>query len=128
MPVIETIRAKLQKYPHVRYEHTATTITVAPESPDGFPVSLHEDGGAYVVGLGGWHEHFASESEAIGCFAFGLSDRCRLRVTSRGRTEYRWTVQRLVDGAWRDDSETGLFFFPFWRRPTERFYQNRITG
>lgn len=127
MSVIDTIRTKLQRYPHVQYEHTANSITVAPESPDGFPVSLHVDGSTFVVGFGGWHEHFDSESEALNCFGGGLSDQCRLRVTSRGGTAYRWTVQRFIDGAWCDDSQTGLLFFPFWRRRSERIYQNRIV-
>jgi hypothetical protein len=126
MSAIETIRAKLQGYRHVQYEYTASSITVAPESPDGFPVNLYEDGTRFVVGFGGWHEHLDSESEALNCVAFGLSDQCRLRVTRRGGTDYLWTVQHLVDGRWWDESQTGLLFFPFWRRRSERFYQNRI--
>ena len=126
MSAIETIRAKLRKYPQLRYEQTPGSITVFPESPDGFPVSFHEDGTSFIVGLGGWHEHFDSEAEALDCFAFGLSDRCRLRVTSGGGFEYRWTVQHLVDGDWRDESQTGLLLFPFWRRRTQRFHQNRV--
>lgn len=127
MPPIETIRAKLQRYPHLIYEQKENSITVAPDSPDGFPVSLQEDGGCFVVGFGGWHEHFDSESEALNCFVFGLSDQCRLRVASRGSVDYRWTVQHLVNGRWCDESETGLLFFPFWRRRRERFHQNRIV-
>lgn len=126
MSAIETIRAKLQSYPQLQYEHTSSSITVSPESSDGFPVSLHQEGTSFVVGFGGWHEHFDSESEALNCFSFGLSDQCRLRVTSRGGTDYRWTVQHLVDGSWCDDSQTGLLLFPFWRQRSERFHQNRI--
>jgi hypothetical protein len=126
MSAIEAVRVKLQSHPQLQYEHTASSITVAPETADGFPVSLFANGTSFVVGFGGWHEHFDSESEAINCFAFGLSDQCRLRVTSRGDTDYRWTVQHVVYGNWCDDSETGLLFFPFWRRRRERFHQNRI--
>lgn len=127
MSIIETIRTKLQSYPQVRYEHTATSITVAPESPDGFPVTLDVEGSTYVVAFGGWHGHFDSESEALNCFGSGLCDQCRLRVTSRGGTEYRWSVQQLIDGAWCDSSQTGLLFFPFWRRRSERILQNRFV-
>ena len=126
MSAIETIRAKLQSYPNLHYEHTASSITVSPESPDGFSVSFYDEGARFVVSFGGWHEHFDSESEALNCFAFGLSDQCRLRVESRGSTDYRWSVQHLVDGSWCDESQTGLLFFPFWRHRSERFHQNRI--
>jgi hypothetical protein len=126
MSAIETIRAKLHGYPQLRYEHTPTSITVEPESPDGFPVSFLLDGPRFVVSFAGWHEHFDSESEALDCFTFGLSDQCRLRIASRGGTAYRWTVQHLVDGAWCDDSRTALLLFPFWRQRTERYHQNRI--
>lgn len=126
MSAIETIRAKLQKYPQLRYDHTPDSITVEPASPDGFFVTLQEGGGSYTVSFDGWHEHFDSEAEALNCFAFGLSDECRLRVTSRGSSDYCWTVQHLVDGDWRDGSETGLIFFPFWRRRSVRFLQNRV--
>jgi hypothetical protein len=126
MSAIENIRAKLKRYPHLHYKRTSNSITVFPEPPEGFSVSSHEEGRRFVVGFGGWHEHFESESEALNCFAFGLSGQCRLRVTSRGVFEYRWTVQHLINGVWCDDSETGLLFFPFWRRRTERFYQNHV--
>lgn len=128
MSAIEIIRAKLQNHPQLQYNHTAVSVTVSPESLDGFPVSFCQEGAAsFVVSFDGWHEHFDSESAALDCFAFGLSDQCRLRVTSRGGIDCRWTVQKLINGSWRDESQTGLLFFPFWRSRSERFHQNRIT-
>lgn len=64
--------------------------------------------------------------DALSCFAFGLSDECRLRVLSRGSCDYRWILQQQVHGLWHDESETGLVFYPFWRRSRERFLQNGI--
>jgi hypothetical protein len=126
---IEAIREKLQRHPHLRAEETATSITVQPESPDGFPVRLDQHSRGYTVSFAGWHEEFESyeESEALNCFAFGLSERCRLRVLSRGSFDYRWIVQHFKDDAWHDDSETGLLVFPFWLRRRERYLQNHVT-
>ena len=124
---IEAIREKLQRYPQLRAEETANSITVEPQQSDGFPVRLDEHGGGYTVSFTGWHEEFDTESEALNCFAFGLSESCRLRVLSRGSFDYHWTVQHLRDGAWHDDSETGLLFFPFWLRRRERYLQNHVT-
>ena len=124
---IEAIREKLQRYPQLRAEETATSITVEPQQSDGFPVRLDEHGRGYTVSFAGWHEEFDTESEALNCFAFGLSESCRLRVLGRGSFDYHWTVQHLRDGAWHDDSKTGLLFFPFWLRRRERYLQNHVT-
>jgi hypothetical protein len=126
MTAVETIRAKLKRYPQLRYEQTPDSITIFSESNEGFQVSLFQDGSRFVVAFDGWHEHFESESEALNCFVFGLSEECRVRVTSRGSFDYRWTVQYLLNGSWHDDSETGLLLFPFWRRRHERYLQNRV--
>ena len=124
MPAIETIRQKLQRYPELRYDETPDSITVHPASSAGFAVALYQRDGGYTVSFAGWHEEFDSEAEALNCFAFGLSEECRLRVLSRGRWDYRWIVQHIVEGAWQDESETGLIFFPFWLRRHERTLQN----
>ncbi len=124
MPAIEIIHQKLQRYPHLRYDETLHSIIVHPASPDGFSVGCYQQGEHYTISFAGWHEEFDSEAEALNCFAFGLSEECRLRVLSRGRWDYRWILQHLVDGAWQDESETGLIFFPFWLRRRERVLQN----
>lgn len=126
MGAIEAIRAKLQEHPRLRWEEKRDSITVPAISPDGFAVSFHEHQDGFVVSYAKWHEEFESEEEALACFWFGLSDECRLHVISRGSFDYRWTVQTLADGTWRNASETGLFFFPFWRRARERFLQNHL--
>jgi hypothetical protein len=128
MPAIEAIRQKLQRHPELRYDAAPGSITIPPATPDGFPVSLHEQGDRYTVYFAGWHEEFSSEAEALDCFVFGLSEQCRLRVLSRGSFDYRWTVEHCRDGAWHADSQTGLFLFPFWRRRRERYLQNHVDG
>jgi hypothetical protein len=124
---IEAIREKLQRYPQLRADETGTSITVRQQQSEGFPVRLDEQRGGYTVSFAGWHEEFDSESEALNCFAFGLSESCRLRVLSRGSFDYHWTVQHFRDGAWHDDSDTGLLVFPFWLRRHERYLQNHVA-
>jgi hypothetical protein len=127
LSAVEEIRRKLQRYPHVQLNSAPTAITASPGSTDGFPVRLDEHGDRYTVSFAGWHEEFDSRGEALSCFAFGLSEACRLRVLSRGSFDYRWIVQHFKDGDWHDDSETGLLVFPFWRRRHERYLQNHVT-
>lgn len=92
----------------------------------GFPVALAVSGNEYVVSFAGWHEHFTSPEEALNCFAFGLSEECRLKAHKRGDFAHRWTVESQKNGAWVEDSTTGLLFFPFWRRPEVTHLQNRL--
>ena len=127
LSAVEQIRQKLQRYPHVQVSSTATAITALPLSADGFPVRLDDHSRGYTVSFAGWHEEFDSQQEALSCFAFGLSEACRLRVLSRGSFNYRWIVQHFKDGEWHDDSETGLLVFPFWLRRRERYLQNHVT-
>ena len=127
LSAIEAIREKLRRYPHVRAEDTGSSITVPPQSPDGFPVRLDQHSHGFTVSFLGWHEEFDSQDEALACFAFGLSEACRLRVFSRGSFDYRWIVQYWKDGSWHDDWETGLLVFPFWLRRHERYLHNHVT-
>lgn len=89
MSVIARIEKKLRRHPDLLYRVEGNAITVLPPTPDGFAVSFEERNGMYTVYFDGWHEHFASDTEALNCFAFGLSGECRLRVARRGGVDYR---------------------------------------
>jgi hypothetical protein len=121
---IAEVKQKLAKYPHMRYVETSQSIEIPPENSDGFAVALSESDGQFTVNFDGWHEVFASDSEALNCFAFGLSESCRLRVAYRGYMPVSWAVESLSDGKWLSDSETGLILVPIWRKKTIRHLQN----
>ena len=125
---IEQIKERLRKYPHVRYEADASSISVLPRSNDGFTVDLNVNQSQYTVSFNGWHEEFEKEDEALDCFAFGLSDECRLKECRRGNFAYRWTVESKQNGNWVADSETGLFLFPFWRPKKVCYLQNNVIA
>ena len=126
MNPIEQIKERLRKYPEVKYEADASSIVVLPASSDGFAVGLDVNGSQFTVSFNGWHEDFTTEEEALECFAFGLSDECRLREHRRGNFPYRWAVESKQDGEWVTDSETGLAFFPFWRRTEVVYLRNQL--
>ena len=89
MNPIEEIKTRLQKYPHVKYESDASSIRVLPASDDGFTVELEVTDRRYTVYFNGWHENFNDAAEALNCFAFGLSDQCRLKEYRRRNSAYR---------------------------------------
>jgi hypothetical protein len=127
MNLIDDIKTRLSKYPHIRYESDASSITVFPHSPDGFAVTLVVNhGNVYTISFEGWHEDFESEEEAFNVFAFGLSDECRLKEYRRGNFAYKWTVEYLEEGQWKEESTTGLILFPFWKRMAVRYLQNKL--
>jgi len=126
MKLIEEIEERLSKYPHVRYETGAASITVLPTSDDGFTVRLDIARERYVVSFNGWHEEFTELKQALNCFTFGLSDNCRLKECRRGDFAYKWIVEGRSNGNWVSDSETGLLFFPFWRKKEVRYLQNNL--
>ena len=92
MRAIEQIQKQLRKYPHVTCEMGESSTTVLPTSSKGFSVGLELTGMSLTVFFNGWHENFEREEEALDCFAFGLSDQCRLKECRRGSFAYRSTV------------------------------------
>lgn len=127
MNIIDEIRERLKKYPHIRYEASEGSITVFPTSENGFDVSLYVgDHEGFVVYYNGWHEDVQTRDEALDRFAFGLSSECRLKESSRGGRVYRWTMEFRRDGEWREGGTTALLFFRFWNRKSERYLQNNL--
>ena len=128
MNVIDEIKAKLNKYPHAKFESNSSSVSVFPTSADGFTVGLTVNQDSYTVSFDGWHEDFQDEEEALNCFAFGLSSACRLKEYRRGNFAYKWTVESKENGKWVEDGTTGLFLFPFWIRKEVRYLQNNLIG
>jgi hypothetical protein len=127
MSAIKIIKDKLEKYPQLKYQVERNKISVEPLSSDGFSIWLIENNPGFTVGYDGWHEEVESKDEALNCFAFGLTDKCRLKVVMRGNTPCSWTLQSKVGNEWQDDSETGLFFVPFWRSKKIVYLSNPIV-
>jgi len=128
MDPFEEIKTRLRKYPHVKYDASESSITVLPASDNGFTVEIYGSGVEYMVSFNGWHENFTDPEEAVQCFAFGLSDQCRLKEYRRGDFAYRWTVESKENGDWQADSVTSLVLFPFWKRKEVVYLQNNLIS
>ena len=128
METFARLREKLAAHPTARIDETGQALTVLPSTPTGFPVTLRRIGAGYQVSFEGWHEDFDAEDDAIACFGFGLSNRCRLAITFRGTSPVQWTVESLRDATWTPDSTTGLLFTPFWRAKRVEYRSNALLG
>lgn len=126
MNIITEIKERLKKYPILPVEADSNSVSVKPEN--GFAVWAKSHGNIVTVGFEGWHEEFADPEEALNCFAWGLSNECRLKVISRGGKPHKWVVQSLENGQWVNESTVGLLFFQFWRRKNTEYVQNAVIS
>lgn len=126
MGAVEQILERHRRHPDAAYRVSGRMITIDPTTANGFLVSLEEGSDEWIVSFEGWHEHFQSEDDALNCFAYGLSERCRLRIDYRGSFAHRWALEERSDDGWREESVTGLLFYPFWRRHRVEYRWNSI--
>ncbi len=122
----ESILARLEKYSGYEVKQSGTELRVLCKNPSSFEVSIRELDSRFLVCFDGWHEEFDIQKTALDCFAFGLTDHCRLKVVMRGSMECAWTVQSRGTNGWDDDSTTGLLLIPFWRPRRVIFRQNSL--
>lgn len=126
MDAIKKVKEKLRKYPQVVYEETENSISVLPVTDKGFTVTFEIGYDDIKVFYNGWHEDFEDEEEALNCFAFGLSDECRLKEFCRNGEPYKWTLEYKDGKNWIEDSTTSLFNFSFWKEQTINYLQNDL--
>jgi hypothetical protein len=65
-----------------------------------------------------------NEEAAVNGFLNGLSDAVRLKVTSRGGVDYRWTIQFREGYGWIGGDSVGILRYPFWKKKAIRYLQN----
>ena len=99
-------------------------IFVPAANPNGFDVLLIEGERENTVYCEGWHDHFESTKETVGCFLWSLTPRYRLRVIRLGGRPFCWTLQSLDEGVWASHGTTALIFVPFWRKWEIVYLQN----
>ena len=127
-PTIKKLIDKFEKYPGAKYSHTNDTITFEPRDEKGFAVTLGVGPRDIIVSSDFWHEHFDKEEEdrALNCFAFMLSDSCRLRIDYNGEKPKSWTIESWENGNWAGDSKTGLLNINFWSPSMTEYRQNDL--
>jgi hypothetical protein len=122
---IQAARCRVRDVSVDRVHETPDSIVVLPANPEGFSVGLFVQPSGYEVHFAGWRQHFARLSEALHCFAFGMTSACRLRIEYRGAQPVRWRMEAQRDGDWVPDSENGPLLVPFWGERRVDVFQNR---
>lgn len=126
--VIARARKALDAVGGVTYHCDDDGIAVPAAAPDGFDVALRAiDDRHFVVQYGeGWVHAFDRAEDAQDCFEFGLSDRCRLRVTLRGDRPVAWQIEKREFGLWVPGRRRRSWRVSFWRRARSVHRQNRV--
>ena len=102
--ILEQLIDKFSR-PGLKTDLTGNTFSIIPSELGGFKLWIREDKGRkFTVGFDQWQETFNDATQALACFALGLSKDCRLKVASRLGARYQWTVQQYVGGLWVDGS------------------------
>ena len=103
--ILEQLIDKFSNRPGLKTDLTGNTFSIIPSELGGFKLWIREDKGRkFTVGFDQWQETFNDATQALACFALGLSKDCRLKVASRLGARYQWTVQQYVGGLWVDGS------------------------
>ena len=124
MHAIEKIIEFLKQYPFVPCESREGAIRVLASSENGFEVALLVSPRFCTVCYALWHTEFSDEEEAVNCFLNGLSNAVRLKVASRGKVDYRWTIQFRDGDQWIGGRAVAIFRYPFWKKKQVRYLQN----
>jgi hypothetical protein len=125
--VVQEVLDLLTKYPQVKFERRDDSVLVPPTNPEGFPVMIEQIWeGHYAVSYGGWQKDFDNLEEAVACFVLGLSNRCRLKVESKGQKPVRWTVEERVESAWREISSRGSWSPQIFKQPVTSYLTNNL--
>lgn len=126
MDIFEKIKIKAAQYRGLSCKVDGDTLSVIPMTATGFSVRITVNHPGFTVSYDGWHEEFEKEDDALNCFAFGLSDECRLKVVKRGDADCTWVVESKDGTDWHEDSRTGLVFVPFWKKKSVEYRQNNV--
>ena len=117
----------LQKYPQAQYEQGDDFVRVLPCTPEGFEVVIEQIWeNHFTVSYDHWHEDFYTLEEALDCFFFGLSNRCRLKVQSKDGVPFRWTVEYWDEPNWHERSSKAAWTYRFLTPATTAYLQNDL--
>jgi hypothetical protein len=117
--ILDQLIDKFSNRPGIKTEQDGNTFAILPRDDGGFKLWIREEKGRkFTVGFDRWQETFTDATQALACFALGLSKDCRLKVYSKLGTRYHWIVQQYVNGLWVDgpsfeDLNNSVRLWPF---------------
>jgi hypothetical protein len=123
--ILDQLIDKFSGHPGLKTEHTENVFAILPKDENGFKLWIREEKGRkFTVGFDRWQETFNDATQALACFALGLSKDCRLKVYSRLGARYHWTVQQYQGGLWVDGAVHVEKIVSIWPFRKTHYLQN----
>lgn len=119
------------QYPEVACRWHGDELVFPKTAEDGFEITLQPDSGGVVVLTDvGLHVHVdgvpaEAVQDALGPVCDLLTPDMRVVELRAGGCGYRWRMERLESGRWLVEAQTGVLFWNYFGRRSERTYQNR---
>ncbi len=121
----------VEDHPGLRVEWRDSELVFPKAALGGFEVRLLpvSDGVVVLTDLG-LHVHLEDTPsdavrDALGLARDLLSADMRIVEHRAGPRAYRWSLERRAGGRWVGEAQTGLLFWNYFARRSERIYQNR---
>ncbi len=131
--IIPYIIDKLKKYPDIKFEQTDnSTLLIHPRNENGFSLTLLTADQENTLYFGeAYHSHFENSEEQqndlLDNIVFGLTGLARLKVWTKNKKPYKWSVEvKDEHGNWLDNGTTGLININFWTKSEFYYLQNDL--
>ncbi|MBI3878518.1 MAG: hypothetical protein HY301_00435 [Verrucomicrobia bacterium] len=136
---IQTAKAALSKTPEVKHSwsidpnEVQCSLSIPKIDEDGFDVTIEVSPDGVVVFGEGAHQHFDTPESthpekiiaALGLVRDLLSPHMRVGELRAGKSAFRWFMESLHENEWQAESSTGLLFWNYFARRSERVLQNK---
>lgn len=107
------------------------TLRLPRADASGFDIALIGNSNDIELAAGGFHSHVDNPADptelvrgALGFVRDLLTPSMRLREWCSNGVPYRWVLESSRGGAWVAEESTGLLFWNYFGRRTERVFQN----
>ena len=124
MEIYSEIKDRLEKYSNVETIDEPHGLSVTVEN--GFTVWIAANKEYYSVGFEGLEETFEDREDALNCFSWCLSEKCRQKIFFKGTKPYKWVAQSFENGVWVDYSTMGSLIIAFWKKDRVEYKLNEL--
>ncbi|NLH18332.1 MAG: hypothetical protein GX455_17290 [Phycisphaerae bacterium] len=136
---VRQARSFFESYPQIKHtlsvddDEDHCILDIPEETPDGFPVTVEVEPEQITVYALGAHTSEGPEgnpvdfvARTLGFVQDLLGPNMRVREVCAGGKPHKWGIEILQNGQWQTEEWTGLIFWNYFGKKSERIYMNRI--
>lgn len=122
---IKVLRRALRRC-GARFVERGDSVLLPASDERDFDMEFSENFHEYTLRFAGWEGHFIKSNldDALNCFIYALTHHCRVKVFTRGNTNYKWQLQFREQGKWVVYTTRYRILYPFWRPARIRYLRN----